>query len=215
MRQKKPSWAKTLVPIEIKNVIWRYWFLGLTLSQTAEIFKASDTEYPDAPVSVDTIRKVREELPEAPAELLDMFLEESPELESFIKEKCPKYLQARPGRLIPRSPHSVELSTTALAIAKNLGIIIREPALSSEVPDCLGSIMFIDMAFTGLLNLEIIDEEKAADLFYHLKEEFLELKDIEGWKYLKVNEITPNLVNRLELKAHEGKFIGRCPHCPK
>ena len=111
--------------------------------------------------------------------------------------------------------HDKELASTALAIAKDFEKIIPEPALSSEVPDCLGSTMFTDMAFTGLLNLEIIDEEKAADLFAHLKQEFSELKDIDSWKLLKISKITSTLAHRLELKAHQGKFKGRCPHCPK
>jgi len=111
--------------------------------------------------------------------------------------------------------HDQELASTALAIAKDFEKIAQEPVLSSEVPDCLGSILFTDMAYTGLFNLEIIDEEKAADLLSHLKEEFGELKDIDSWKLLKISNITPSLVHRLEIKAHEGKFKGRCPHCPK
>jgi len=214
MRQKKPVWAKTLVHWDIKKAIWWHWFLGLTLRQTTQIFKSSDKEYLDAPVTVDTVRKVRQELLDIPVELLDELVEEVPELETFIREKRPDYLEERPGRLLRRSPHTVELSTTALVIAKNFEKIALEPALSSDIPDCLGNVMFTNMAFTGSLNLEIIDEEKAADLFTHLKQEFSELKDIESWKLLKISKITSTLANRLELKAHQGKFKGRCPHCP-
>lgn len=111
--------------------------------------------------------------------------------------------------------HDKELASTALDIAKDFEKIIQEPAFSSEISDCLGDAMFENMAGTELAHLEIIDRAKATDLFAHLKEEFPELKDIEGWKDLKVNTVTTSFVNRLELKAHEGKFKGKCDHCPK
>jgi len=111
--------------------------------------------------------------------------------------------------------HYNELAKTTMAIAKNFEKVIQEPAFSSEIPDCLGSAMFKNMAGTELAHLEIVDEVKAADLFAHLKEEFSELEDIDSWQYLQISKITSSFVYRLELKANEGRFKGRCPHCPK
>ena len=75
--------------------------------------------------------------------------------------------------------------------------------------------MFEQNAATILAGLDVIDKEKAKDLLNHLREEFIELQNIRDWGKLQDDTITTSFINRLELKAHEGKFKGRCLHCPK
>ncbi len=87
MRQGKLSWPKTRVPWEIKVVVWRRWALGDTKAQTVAFFELNIEEYPKAPLHVDTIRKVRDELTVLPIELLDKLLRDMPELGSLIKQQ--------------------------------------------------------------------------------------------------------------------------------
>lgn len=64
------------------------------------------------------------------------------------------------------------------------------------------------------VNLMFAVIDSSVDLLHHLKEEFAGLEAIKDWGELKDQQITSALINRLELKAHEGNFKGRCPHCP-
>lgn len=215
MKLKKPRWVKTTVPWETKKVIWQRWALGNTERHTVRFFELNLDKYPYAPLHVDTVRKVQEELLELPIECLDKLVEELPELESFIKEKRPDYLLERPGKFIPPSPHSIELATTALAIATDLEKYRKEKAACIGSPHCLGDAMFEQNAVTILAGLDKIDRAKATDLLFHIKDEFVELEGVNGWGKLQDDTITTSFINRLELKAHEGKFKGRCSHCPK
>ena len=219
----KPSWALTLVDWEIKKVIWRYWFLGFTLHRTKEIFKDKNSPYPEyAPVSVDTVKKVRQELSRMPVELLDKLIAEEPELEPFVTEKRPDYLEERPSRYLPPSPHTIELSSTAMSIAKNLDNYRKESSACIGSPHCVGVWVYgEDCVGSDYTTLDRIDREKAADLLSHIRDEFPELQGLtkkeepKEWKDIYDDDVTADFVNRLELKAHEGKFKGRCPHCPE
>ena len=79
---------------------------------------------------------------------------------------------------------------------------------------CGGDTIYGLSALAVLAGLDEIDKGKAIDLLKHLKEEFAELEAINDWGKLKDQQITPTRINRLELKAYERKFKGRCPHCP-
>ncbi len=214
MKKEKPSWAKTRVPWEIKKVIWRCWASGETKRDTVKVFEAAVEKYPGAPYHVDTIQKVRDELLALPIEWLDKLIFESPELEDFIKEIRPDYLRERTEKFIPQSPHSIELADTAILVAKDLDRYRKEPSCLGS-PHTIRNAMFETSAVTELAHLDLIDKEKATDLLCHLKAEFPELWDLNDWCNLEDDLITASFVNRLELKAHEGKFRGRCPHCPK
>ena len=215
MRQPKPSWKKTNTPWEIEKVIWLRWALADTEIQTTYYLDGHRDEYPNAPGHRDTISKVRDELLAMPVELLDRLAEEMPELEPLIIKNRPDYLQKRPGKYTPPSPHTIELSATALAIAKNLEKYRQEKAACIGSPHCLGDALCEQNTTAILANLDHIEREKATDLFSHLKDDFTELKGLTDWEELEDDLITTSFINRLELKAHEGKFKGRCPHCPK
>ena len=215
MRQPKPGWKKTNTPWEIEKVIWLRWALGDTKKETVHYLDGHRDEYPNAPVHRDTIKTVRGEFLALPSELLDKLISDLPEIEHFVKEKRPDYLQKRPGKYTPPSPHTIELSATALAIAKNLEKYRQEKAACIGSPHCLGDALYEQNATAILANLDHIEREKATDLFSHLKDDSTELKGLTDWEELKDDLITTSFINRLELKAHEGKFKGRCPHCPK
>ena len=155
---------------------------------------------------------MREELLELPVEQLDKLARELPEIEPFIKEKRPDYMLERSGKFIPQSPHSMELSTTAIAIEKNLEKY-RKSAAYIGSPHCIGDALYEQNAVANLAGLDEIDREKATDLLFHLKEEFAELKDINDWGELEDDKIAGELIAKLALKANRGSFTGRCPHC--
>jgi hypothetical protein len=111
--------------------------------------------------------------------------------------------------------HYKSLSETALALAKNFEKYRNEPVTFLGPGHCVGDTIYGESeVFRTLAGLEKIDRGKALDLLQHLREEFAELENIKDWCELEDQQITPALINHLELKAHERKFKGRCPHCP-
>lgn len=107
------------------------------------------------------------------------------------------------------------LSEVALALAKNFERYCNEPATFLGSDHCVGDTIYGESpAFRTLAGLDEIDRGKAIDLLNHLKEEFAELEAIKDWGELEDQQITPAFINRLELKAYERNFKGRCPHCP-
>jgi hypothetical protein len=111
--------------------------------------------------------------------------------------------------------HYKSLSETALALAKNFEKYRSNPVTFLGSGHYVGDTIYGESeVFRTLAGLDEIDRGKALDLLHHLREEFAELENINDWGELEDLQITPAFINRLELKAHEQKFKGRCPHCP-
>ena len=85
--QRKPSWAKTNVPWNIKKLIWKSWAEGDTIKTTQNFFELHQGEYEDAPFDKATIRKVRTELCCLPDELEKTLVTELPEVSSLIQQQ--------------------------------------------------------------------------------------------------------------------------------
>lgn len=111
--------------------------------------------------------------------------------------------------------HYKSLSETALALAKNFERYRSEPATFLGPGHRVGDTIYGESeVYRTLASLDEIDRGKALDLLQHLRKEFGELENIKDWGELEDQQITPAFINRLELKAHEQKFKGICPHCP-
>jgi hypothetical protein len=111
--------------------------------------------------------------------------------------------------------HYKALSETALALAKNFEKYRSKPVTFWGPGHCVGDTIYGESEVSRTLaGLDEIDRGKALDLLQHLRGEFAELENIKDWGELEDRQITPALINRLVLKAHERKFKGRCPRCP-
>lgn len=125
-------------------------------------------------------------------------------------------------KLERKDRHFKDLAETMIAIAKNLEKYRKVDAAHIGSPNTVGPAVYgEDCVASTLVDLDKVDREKATDLLFHVKATFTELQGLnrqnkqKDWCNLEDDLITASFVNRLELKAHEGKFKGRCPHCPK
>lgn len=114
--------------------------------------------------------------------------------------------------------HLAELSDVAMAIANNLDKI-----RSAFINIHLGSPKVGDLVYHGSIyevgsgqdiELQSIGEEKASNLLAHLRNEFPELENIDGWHSLPRDEITESLIMRLRQKGYQANFQSKCSSCP-
>ncbi len=85
--RRKPSWAQTNVPWDIKKVIWQKWARGDTIAATQRFFELHAGENKGAPFDKETIQKVRNELRSLPDSLMERLLAEFPEVSSLVRPK--------------------------------------------------------------------------------------------------------------------------------
>ena len=89
MAKRKPRWQKTNVSWEIRRIIWQRWAQGDTVPQTVNFFELHQGEYRNVPFDRGTIKKVKDELLDIPAELASKLINELPEVKSFLLEQRP------------------------------------------------------------------------------------------------------------------------------
>ena len=112
------------------------------------------------------------------------------------------------------SPYSKELTTAALIIASNLEKIRNTP--SDSLGDPFGHTVYTvgEKVYGGWwvyedrAKLGDVDMKAAAELLKCLKddEDFPELAGIGDWSELKEAQITEDLIQRLNARAHRGNF---------
>jgi hypothetical protein len=112
------------------------------------------------------------------------------------------------------SPYSRELTTAALIIASNLEKIRNAP--SNSLGDPFGHTVYTvgEKVYGGWWvygdrgKLGDVDKNVAAELLKCLKDEegFPELADIGDWSELEEVQITEDLIQRLNARAHRGNF---------
>ena len=125
-------------------------------------------------------------------------------------------------KLESRDRHFKDLTDTLLLIAKNLEKYRKVDAERIGSPHTVGNAVWgEDCIASTLTDLDQVDKEKATDLLFHMRPVLPELQGLnrydkpKDWCDIEDDEITAGFVIRLERMAHERKFRGRCPHCPK
>ena len=125
-------------------------------------------------------------------------------------------------KLERKDRHFEDLTETMLLIAKNLEKYRKVDAARIGSPNTVGPAVFgEDCVASTLVDLDKVDREKATDLLFHVKATIPELQGNnrkripKDWCDIEDDAITASFIVRLEKMAHEGKFKGRCPHCPK
>lgn len=63
--------------------------------------------------------------------------------------------------------------------------------------------------------LETLDNEADKLLLTHIQVEFPKLCRFSSWKYLKLTDITPGLLDYLSYCIKTGEFQGKCKMCEK
>jgi len=124
-------------------------------------------------------------------------------------------------KLERKDRHFEDLAETMLLIARNLEKYRKVDAACIGSPNTVGPAVFgEDCVASTLVDLDKVDREKAGDLLSHVKIDLPELQGLnmqdkpKDWCDIEDDAITASFVIRLERIAREGKFKGRCPHCP-
>lgn len=208
MRQVKPSWAKTNVSWEIKEVIWQRWSLGDTEIETIHYLDRHRAEYPNAPGHRDTISKVRDELLELPVDLQQQVMNEVPEIRHLIEEKRPDYAEQEvvKSKRRPQRGPLIDLRVTALGLKNNLRRCRDDPIIYKSPGDKIGSIVYgaepiLGTTFLGqveLIALAKLSQSRAKNVLDQLKERCPALVNITDWADLTHEQITEDLLLELE-----------------
>jgi hypothetical protein len=118
------------------------------------------------------------------------------------------HTEFQPGSMSEqRRKHQDELTATAIEV---LAVLTEA---SRYVPRAGLVVVEFSVAFDESELFEAIDHERGNHLLEHIKEEFPELRRLKSWTGLKVEEITPALLQGIAHNIERWEFTGECDVC--
>jgi len=91
--------------------------------------------------------------------------------------------------------------------------LLRE--LSMYVPRASAVVVEFSIVFDEIELLQVLNHERGKRLLEHLQAEFPELSRLKSWTGLRVQEITPALLEGIACHIKQRDFQGECEECRK
>ena len=150
-----------------------------------------------------------------PLEVQAYLMERKPqlktELDKLKQQTAEKVSASRvPGVETTKAKHWEDLSSALMKLVSNLKVCARY----SLIPE-LASLTLLDINLSEKEQEQLLDIDSflVRCLLSHVQAELPELKNVERWEHLRLEDLTDELLHKLSLIAYQKDFKGTCDIC--